>query len=543
MRRSICATFVVAFACLFASPNAQAVHVTGVSDQHLFEWSGESRAFFRGFTKIRQARYNTVPWDVASHPGSKEYADVTSWLDSANALGLRPLVSFSYGLGTRVPDAASFRTAFASFRRTWPGVREFTAWNEPNHPAFLADPSPQPTRRTSSYNVARYWWQLNAECGSSCTVAAGDFDDFDVNLASFVDSYKSNLADVGAPAPAVWAVHGYNIANNSNGIPFNDFLNRTSGDVWVTEIGAYECVKNGATLGTQTQRLAAININRIGDITRSRVSRIYYYGFAEREYGDPLCPTHHEDTLLIDQGRIQRPAARVIRDGVPLPLVYLNGQWYMRYSFTTGSADTQFSWPVPGGPQPGDEPLSGDWDGDGIATPGIHRGNLFYLYSSNDPWGSVSGFILGEAGDHAIVGDWNNDGIDTIALQRANLFYVSNVNSTGGTSPDDYALQFGEAGDVGVGGDWNGDDVDTIGVVRGNVWYLLNGRTNTSPSEAFIFGDGGDLPVTGDWDGDGRDDPGVFRNGAWYLSNAHASSGPGVAFDFGNSPMRPVVGG
>src|SRR5215204_4674311 len=59
-----------------------------------------------------------------------------------------------------------------------------------------------------------------------------------------------------------------------------------------------------------------------------------------------------------------------------------------------------------------DRPVMGDWNGDGIDTPGVVRGNSWYL--SNTYNGTVDrSFTYGIAGDVPVVGDWNGDGIDT----------------------------------------------------------------------------------------------------------------------------------
>ena len=53
-------------------------------------------------------------------------------------------------------------------------------------------------------------------------------------------------------------------------------------------------------------------------------------------------------------------------------------------------------------------------------------GNVFYV--SND-WTSrqaASVFSYGRAGDEVLVGDWDGDGVDTFAVRRGNKIYVKN---------------------------------------------------------------------------------------------------------------------
>src|SRR5829696_6176468 len=91
-------TLLVAVCSLLFSASAQAVQVTGLSDQHLHEWASPSYEWLKGFKRIRQARY-IVDWNAALDPASNRYRAVRAWYDRAIALGLRPIISFS-----RVPE-------------------------------------------------------------------------------------------------------------------------------------------------------------------------------------------------------------------------------------------------------------------------------------------------------------------------------------------------------------------------------------------------------------------------------------------------------
>jgi hypothetical protein len=66
----------------------------------------------------------------------------------------------------------------------------------------------------------------------------------------------------------------------------------------------------------------------------------------------------------------------IVRSGPSLP----NLQWLLRNSLTGGVAEITF---VYGTPARGDEPVFGDWNGDGTKTPGVHRANQFLLRNSN----------------------------------------------------------------------------------------------------------------------------------------------------------------
>jgi len=88
---------------------------------------------------------------------------------------------------------------------------------------------------------------------------------------------------------------------------------------------------------------------------------------------------------------------------------------------------------------PTDYPVMGDWNGDGIDTPGVVRGNSWYL--SNTYNGRVDlSFTYGIAGDVALVGDWNGDGVDTPGVFRYGMWYLSNIFGGAG----DYIFGFGK---------------------------------------------------------------------------------------------------
>jgi glucose/arabinose dehydrogenase len=211
--------------------------------------------------------------------------------------------------------------------------------------------------------------------------------------------------------------------------------------------------------------------------------------------------------------------------------------WYLRNSNTTGSyqAKIQFG-------NAGDIPVVGDWNGDGIDTPGVFWDGYWYLRNSNSsgPYDVV--FAFGRPGDIPVVGDWNGDGVDTIGVFRgAGTWYLRNSNSSGPTS---LKFAFGMTGDRPVAGDWNKDGVDTIGVFRGaGTWYLRNSNSSGPTSLKFAFGMTGDRPVAGDWNKDGIDTIGVFRGaGTWYLRNSNSSGPTSLKFTFGTTGQIPVVG-
>jgi hypothetical protein len=196
-------------------------------------------------------------------------------------------------------------------------------------------------------------------------------------------------------------------------------------------------------------------------------------------------------------------------DGIDTPGVWRNGTFLLRNSSSAGPADIQFNF----GSSP-DIPIVGDWNGDGIDTVGIFNGNFFYLKTANTAAASTVNPFYGQPGDRPLAGDWNGDGIDTIGVQRGNTFLLRNSNTAGGA---DISFSYGVAGDVGVMGDWNGDGIDTPAVFRNGTFFLRNSNTSGGGEVSISYGAFQDRPVAGDLDADGDDNVGFFRNGTFFL--------------------------
>jgi hypothetical protein len=182
-----------------------------------------------------------------------------------------------------------------------------------------------------------------------------------------------------------------------------------------------------------------------------------------------------------------------------------------------------------------DIPVMGDWNGDGIDTPGVIRGDHWYLSNTFNATVDYS-FAYGIAGDKIVVGDWDGNGTDTPGVVRGHTWYLS--NSFGGNG--DYIFGYGNDTDLAIVGDWDGNGTDTPAVIRGDEWWLSNDFAG-NVSNFFKYGIAGDKFVAGDWDGDGVDSPGAVRGHTWYLSNVFGGSGDYI-FGYGNDSDRAVVG-
>jgi hypothetical protein len=177
---------------------------------------------------------------------------------------------------------------------------------------------------------------------------------------------------------------------------------------------------------------------------------------------------------------------------------------------------------------PGDVPFMGDWDCDGVDTPGLYRQSDGYAYLRNSNTEGVADikFFFGNPGDIPLAGDWDGDGCDTLSIYRPSeqVFYIINElgSSDGGLGAADYSFMFGNPGDKPVAGDWDGDGVDEIGLHRESTgfFYWRDTLDTGEATGSIFFGDPGDRFVSGDWGTiPGRDTPAVFRpsNGIVYF--------------------------
>jgi peptidoglycan/xylan/chitin deacetylase (PgdA/CDA1 family) len=132
-----------------------------------------------------------------------------------------------------------------------------------------------------------------------------------------------------------------------------------------------------------------------------------------------------------------------------------------------------------------DRPIAGDWDGDGTVTPGVVRGNMWYLRNSNTPGPPDIVFGYGAPSDRVVTGDWDGNGTWTPGVVRGNHWYLRDENSTG---VGEYAFGYAGPTDRILTGDWDGNGTFTPGIVRGNRWYLRNSNTTGPGTVVFNFG-------------------------------------------------------
>jgi Tol biopolymer transport system component len=188
------------------------------------------------------------------------------------------------------------------------------------------------------------------------------------------------------------------------------------------------------------------------------------------------------------------------------------GKWYLYDE--GGNLETSFFYG-----NPGDFPIMGDWDGDGVETPGMYRQSDGYVYLRNSNTVGIADirFFFGNPGDVPIAGDFNSDGFDTVSIYRPSnqTFYIINElgKNDGGLGPADFSYVFGNPGDKAFVGDFDGNGEETVGLHRestGLVYYRNEHSTGNADNQ-FIFGDPGDGLIAGDWTGNGDFTPALFR--------------------------------
>ena len=216
------------------------------------------------------------------------------------------------------------------------------------------------------------------------------------------------------------------------------------------------------------------------------------------------------------------------------------GLWHLRYG--DGSVDS-FYFGVPG-----DVPLLGDWDCDGVDSVALFRpsNGFVYLRNSNDFGAAEQRFFYGVAGDVPVAGDWDGDGCDTLGVQRNGQFFLADEL---GTVPAGSQFFYGENGDIPFVGDFDGDGKDSIGLHRvpaGRIYLTNATRDGQVPEtvERFYFGLSSDLVVAGDWDLDGDDSVGLYRHDAnrFHLAFENGQPFSDVKIDFGREDWIPVIG-
>jgi hypothetical protein len=229
-------------------------------------------------------------------------------------------------------------------------------------------------------------------------------------------------------------------------------------------------------------------------------------------------------------------------DGIANVAVYHNGNWYIDIN-GNGKWDEEDLWAQMGGPS--DQPVTGDWDGDGKTDIGIFG-----------PKGKSDQQLI--AAEPGLPTDLNETVSSVpksvppdIAIRASSMNNVRAMKHSvnGGIRLDivDHVFQYGSEGDKAFTGDFTGDGIATVGVYRNGKWYIdRTGTGKWDENAVFVdnaeFGLGPDgIPVIGDFNGDGIDEIGLYVDGVWHLDTTGDFKFD-THIDFGQAGDYPVVG-
>jgi len=201
------------------------------------------------------------------------------------------------------------------------------------------------------------------------------------------------------------------------------------------------------------------------------------------------------------------------------------GEWILEYGHASNSPVASFAY---GGA--GTLPVYGDWNGDGVATPGAFDPTTatWYLRNTPGPGPAEMIFQFGPVNSIPVVGDWDGDGTTTVGVfsPSTSEWYLRNLNSAG--NPD-LVFRYGWTGVTPVVGNWTNGRADSIGVYDSSTgrWLLRNNPSGGTPDLVFFYGFPGTQPIVGDWSASGRAGIGVYdpSSGLFWLRN---SVSPGV---------------
>jgi hypothetical protein len=189
-------------------------------------------------------------------------------------------------------------------------------------------------------------------------------------------------------------------------------------------------------------------------------------------------------------------------NGTDTPGLYRRGDGfvYLRNSNTQGPADIKFFFG-----DPGDFPLAGDFNNNGCDTVSIYRPSNQTIYVINELGENNGGlgaadydYIFGNPGDKPFTGDFNGNGTDTVGLHREStgFMYFRNTNTTGIA---DYQFFFGDPGDRLIAGKWLGAGEDYPAVFRpsNHTVYMRHSNTQGNADEWYKWGESAYIPVSG----------------------------------------------
>ena len=227
---------------------------------------------------IQRVRY-LVPWNALSNAGTR--AEIDTFMGIARDRGYEPFVTFTARRGCwsgsvysrssacRAPSVSRYRSAVRAFRKRYPSVKVFAAWNEANHKS-------QPTARSPRL-AASYWNALRSVC-RGCTLVAADLLD-QSNLVAYLRSFRRYAKG----SPKRWGLHNYSDVNRKRTKGTAAMLRNAPGEVWLTETGGlvrfegFPYSESRAASRTKFMFSLADKFDSRRRGYRSKITRLYVY--------------------------------------------------------------------------------------------------------------------------------------------------------------------------------------------------------------------------------------------------------------------------
>lgn len=215
------------------------------------------------------------------------------------------------------------------------------------------------------------------------------------------------------------------------------------------------------------------------------------------------------------------------------------GLWYLRDPLTGDTTSFYFG-------NPGDVPFMGDWNGDGIDTPGLYRQSDGYVYLRNTNTQGIAdvSFFFGNPGDVPVPGDFDGDGYDSVSIYRPSeaRFYVINKlgSRDAGLGKAEIDFAFGDFGDVPIAGRLGAAIKDTVGIHRKTTGLIAFA---TNPVSSLWFGNPGDQVLVAPFGGTGEA-IGVYRpaTSVFHLRSTMSLTSKAHVIGYGHPGHLPIAG-
>ena len=225
---------------------------------------------------------------------------ISDWMNVARQHGIVPLVTFDqsrrHGRHQVLPTVGEFTHEFLIFRKRYPWVKEFAAWNEAN---LCGEPTCHHVDM-----VVGYWRAIVRNC-PGCKVLAAEV----LDVPGMTD-WVRQFIQIARTQPRYWGLHNYLGANRLDDASTRALTGLVRGEVWFTETGGLVNRRNHSHV---TFPQNAGHAARVTDYLLShlafvspRVTRIYLYEWNAVNRFDSW------DSALISYNQKPRPAYYVL---------------------------------------------------------------------------------------------------------------------------------------------------------------------------------------------------------------------------------------